>query len=371
MLRVDWQPDGPENSDTDQPAPALVFVVRDTGIGIPSHRQEAIFDPFAQASESTSRRYGGTGLGLAIVRRMVNLMGGQVSLESSPGLGTTFRFWVPVQVSDLLNQPGSGPEDEGLSPGEVGPRRVLLVEDNPVNRLVIRELLRKKWPDLELTEAGTAEDAQPRLSAGNFDLVLMDVMLPGMDGRELTRWIRERIDGAEHRLPVLGLTAHASPEEQQACIQAGMDDCLAKPVRPAALFQRMARLLGPNKPAANIEEPTVLSPAIDLAYLDTLTRDNPALRRELLLTMERETPEELARLEQAAAASRWDDVRGYAHRLKSTLHLIGSAELHARVEALERDARDQRETAQLPARIDQLNREIRAAMQRVREFSPP
>jgi CheY-like chemotaxis protein len=298
-------------------------------------------------------------------------MGGQVSLESSPGLGTTFRFWVPVQVSDLLNQPGSGPEDEGLSPGEVGPRRVLLVEDNPVNRLVIRELLRKKWPDLELTEAGTAEDAQPRLSAGNFDLVLMDVMLPGMDGRELTRWIRERIDGAEHRLPVLGLTAHASPEEQQACIQAGMDDCLAKPVRPAALFQRMARLLGPNKPAANIEEPTVLSPAIDLAYLDTLTRDNPALRRELLLTMERETPEELARLEQAAAASRWDDVRGYAHRLKSTLHLIGSAELHARVEALERDARDQRETAQLPARIDQLNREIRAAMQRVREFSPP
>jgi CheY-like chemotaxis protein len=266
--------------------------------------------------------------------------------------------------------PNSGAGDDSLSPGEPGLKRVLLVEDNPVNRLVIRELLRKKWPDLELTEATSAEDAQPRLSAGNFDLVLMDVMLPGMDGRELTHWIRERIDGAEHRLPVLGLTAHASPEEQQACLHAGMDDCLSKPVRPALLFQRMAQLLGSAKHAA-VAEDTVAPPPIDLAYLDTLTRDNPGLRRELLLTMERETPEELARLELAASAARWDDVRGYAHRLKSTLQLIGSADLHARVEALERDARDQRDTSALPALIAQLNQEIRAALQRVREFSPP
>ncbi len=357
-----------EDQNTD--VPTLMIMVRDTGIGIPIHRQEAIFDPFAQASEGTSRRYGGTGLGLAIVRRMVNLMGGQVTLDSRPGLGSTFRVWVPVRVPDPAIIPSSSAGDDGLSPGEPGPKRVLLVEDNPVNRLVIRELLRKKWPDLELTEAATAEDAQPRLSTGNFDLVLMDVMLPGIDGRDLTRWIRERIDGAEHRLPVLGLTAHASPEEQQACLQAGMDDCLSKPVRPALLFQRMARLLGSAKNTAAVED-TVAPPPIDLAYLDALTRDNPALRRELLLTMERETPEELARLELAASAGRWDDVRGYAHRLKSTLQLIGSADLHARVEAVERDAHDQRETGALPVLIEQLNREIRAALQRVREFSPP
>lgn len=340
---------------------ALVCTVADTGIGIPEERQEAIFDPFAQASASTSRRYGGTGLGLAIVRRLSRLLGGDVTLDSAPGRGAVFTVRVPMEEPGPEQvAPGSGPVAEALpSPGH---RRVLLVEDNRVNRLVVRELLRHRWPEVELTEAGSAEDAQPLLSGRGFDAVLMDVMLPGMDGRELTRWIRARIDGPEHRLPVLGLTAAASPEERQACLAAGMDGCLSKPVQPMALYRALAEAFG--TPSAEGRETATSEPAdtVDLRYLDSLTAHNPDLRGELLDTMERETPEELARLATAAAEARWDEVRAHAHRLKSTLQLLGSDALHGALQVLEQDARDRRDTDAIPARLERLDARIRATL---------
>ncbi len=344
----------------------LLFSVSDSGIGIPQSRQQAIFDPFAQVSEGTARRYGGTGLGLAIVYRMVDLMGGQVRLQSQVGLGSRFDVLIPLSIPDQEQKKDDGAAAEQEQLPDLGARRILLVEDNRINRMVIRELLKNQWPDIQLTESESAEEAQTRLSSGNFDLVLMDVMLPGMDGRDLTRWIRERIDGAEHRLPILGLTAFASKEEQDSCLESGMDDCLSKPVRPHALYRHMARLL--INPEA-VRKAVMPEPEIDLSYLEMITRDNPALKKELLATMERETPEELGRLEEASAAERWDDVRAYAHRLKSTLQLIGSSALHNRLQGIERDARDRRDTGSLGEIIRQLSLEIRAALEHVRKIT--
>lgn len=401
----------------------LCHTVQDSGIGIPQDRQEAIFDPFAQASESTSRQFGGTGLGLAIVRRLSRLMDGDVELHSRPGEGARFRILLPLEIPEAMDIPGVSP-DADKDTQSLGAARILLVEDNAVNRMVVRELLRKRWPDLRLTEATSAEEAQPLLSKASFDAVLMDVMLPGMDGRQLTRWIRERIDGAEHRLPVLGLTAAASYQDQQACLDAGMDTCLSKPVRPSALFRELGNLVLPAGTASNPEpsngqeeehssagasaaetpqaeaqqaayhgdrhqagngavalpsstvpnnaEETqgvrpalnqqVSVPDVNLDYLDQLTAHNAALREELLATMERETPDELERLLSASAEGQWDQVAGYAHHLKSTLQLLGSESLRQQLKAVELDARAHEELDTLPQRIAYLNRAVRLAL---------
>lgn len=216
-------------------APRLSFAVRDTGIGIAPDQQDKLFQSFSQLDASTSRRYGGTGLGLAISQRLVELMGGRIQLSSMPGIGSTFRFSIPfVRASPSAEPPGPSvlARQEGESLARRCPLQILVAEDNPVNqRLAIMMLKRLGY---SATVAANGKEVLHALSNSPFDLILMDIQMPEMDGLEACRKIHE-LYPPEQRPQVIALTANALSGDRELCLAAGMDSYLTKPIRAEQL----------------------------------------------------------------------------------------------------------------------------------------
>ena len=241
------------------------FSVADTGIGIPIDRQAAIFQAFTQAENSTTRRFGGTGLGLTISARLVEAMSGRMWVESEAGRGTTFHFTALLPLAadaptpssaavrnledtatmtrPLNGRPQADAELNGGPPldGIGGPLRILLVEDNPVNQKVAAIVLRKRGH--QVTIACNGQEGLNAAARDAFDVVLMDVQMPVMDGLQATAAIRarERLSGAH--LPIIAMTAHALKEDVDRCLAAGMDGYVSKPFRIEALMEELCRVL--------------------------------------------------------------------------------------------------------------------------------
>ena len=214
----------------------LHFAVEDTGIGIPPDKLEAIFSPFVQADSSNQRRAGGTGLGLSISRRLATLMDGRVWAESTMGEGSTFHL--------LLNLPlaaGPAPVRRAVPEVRLEGIRVLVVEDNPVNEKVFSSLLRRRGAEVRIARDGY--EAVGQVIDHEFDLILMDVQMPRMDGLEAASAIRAREAGTGRRTPIIAMTAAAMNEDRERCLQAGMDAYLSKPVLPETFFETIATVL--------------------------------------------------------------------------------------------------------------------------------
>jgi PAS domain S-box-containing protein len=221
----------------------FLFEVADTGIGIAPEAQETIFESFAQADGSTTRRYGGTGLGLAIARQLITLMGGSIGVRSALGRGSTFWFTVPLLPAgeESSDASRSAPDAPPLASTErSGPGRVLVAEDNPVNQLVTRRLLERRGFHVDIAADG--REAVAMHAQASYDLIFMDCQMPELDGYDATRAIRAR-EGAERRTPIVALTASTMTSDSQRCFDAGMDRFAAKPIRPADLDQLLAELL--------------------------------------------------------------------------------------------------------------------------------
>jgi len=228
----------------------LEFSVQDSGMGIAADQQALLFQPFTQADSSSTRQFGGTGLGLSIVARMAELMGGQVGLQSQLGEGSRFWFRVPALVpptsmaTPALSPPVAAPLTRAAQSSATPLRgRVLVAEDNAVNRMVIQALLNSVGLQAEYVENGHAAFEAVR-HGPRFDLILMDVQMPLMDGQQATRCIRQwEADSGAARTSIIALTAGAFAEDRQRCAEAGMDDFLTKPIDRAALTQTLRRWL--------------------------------------------------------------------------------------------------------------------------------
>ncbi|MCJ2047838.1 PAS domain S-box protein [Methylobacterium sp. J-078] len=237
-LRASWLRDPAENRRS---RARLRIELVDTGIGILPETLPHLFERFAQADGSTSRKYGGTGLGLTICRRLVQLMGGEIGVESRFGAGSTFWFEVPLRLAEA--ESAAEDRSSSLLQATAGAAwRVLLAEDNAINQEIIGTVLRQKGHAVTVVEDGERAVAAA-LDQGPLDLVLMDVQMPGQDGLAATRAIRarERAEG-RGRLPIIALTANAMSEEIERCHAAGMDAHVAKPVDWSVLFKTMERL---------------------------------------------------------------------------------------------------------------------------------
>jgi signal transduction histidine kinase/CheY-like chemotaxis protein len=216
----------------------LRIAVRDTGIGIPPDKQQGVFAAFSQADTSTTRRFGGTGLGLTICARLVGLMGGRIWLESEDGLGSTFYFTIQVQSAEIASAPAP------LAPLSSTPPssrvlQILLVEDHPINQILATTLL-KKWGHT-VALANNGQEALDMFGRQTWDVILMDMQMPIMGGLEATRLIRTAEKSSGKRTPIIAMTANAMDSDRQACLQAGMDDHLAKPFNAQGLQAMLER----------------------------------------------------------------------------------------------------------------------------------
>ena len=212
------------------------FEVRDTGVGIPLEAQNSLFRRFTQVDGSTARRFGGSGLGLAITRLLADLMDGEVGFTSEEGRGSTFWFDFPAPAAVA---PERAPAAASLGNGMLNGARLLVVEDNPTNRLVASRMLASLGASVDTADDGV--DGLSAVQAGAYDLVLMDVQMPRMDGVEATRRIRA-LDDARALTPIIGLTANVLTQQTDSYREAGMDGVVAKPISPAALVAEIARV---------------------------------------------------------------------------------------------------------------------------------
>jgi len=371
----------------------FALTVKDTGIGIPLDAQGRIFEHFAQADSSTTRRYGGTGLGLAICRSLVGMMGGSIGVDSRPGQGACFTVElclppgclpevgtaVPTAASTRLVVSGkavsrrnSAPSDE--SPTDALPRRlrgrVLIAEDNESNLIVARVQLERLG--LEVIAAGDGRQALDILASEAVDLVLMDCQMPELDGFAATAALREREAGSDTHLPVIAVTANAMKGDRERCTAAGMDDYLAKPYTGEELLTVLARWLpaerrkaspAPAQPplgAATVAEPA--SAPLDLAAFDNIRALAPSggddLVRQVVVAYLKAAEREWARFEQGLADGDAALVGNAAHALKSSSFNVGANGFAALCKDIEQLGREGR-MRQLLARVDALRAEWR------------
>jgi signal transduction histidine kinase/DNA-binding response OmpR family regulator len=298
----------------------LKFFISDTGIGIPKEKLPYIFDRFFQVQGNVTTKYAGTGLGLSITKQIVMLQGGTIHAESEPGKGTTFIFTLGFGISKDESKTDKKQTLAGLINGDedgisyrvkVLPRdmKILIVDDNELNRELVCFIL--KDLQVQFKTASRGQEAIDILKNEKFDVVLMDVQMPGMDGRETTRKIRT---GLKLQVPVIALTAFSQPAEKQRCLDAGMDVYLSKPVKEKELFE-VLELFAP--------ESSVTEKRIDIQYLKTIAQDNREFIDSVILKIADTLPHEIASLREAVESNNHELVNQLSHDMKTTFAVLG------------------------------------------------
>jgi signal transduction histidine kinase/DNA-binding response OmpR family regulator len=292
--------------------------VRDSGIGIPSNQLERVFERFTQSDEQTTRIYGGNGLGLSIVKQLVEAMHGSISVQSEKGNGSVFTVLIPFDRKIAQANTTGQDDDKSNSNLPIYPLpsvRLLVAEDNPMNRRVV-ELLFEEWK-FQFVMAHNGREAVEILAKNPnaFDLVLMDIQMPELDGYAATHQIRQKLG---LNIPIVAMTAHALAGEREKCLQLGMNDYLAKPIREQELRSMITRFAPETNEGAK--------PEIDRNYLHETTLGNVDYQRELANIFLLQAPKDLDAIQAALRNSDLAAAATAAHSMKSTVGYMGFAQ---------------------------------------------
>lgn len=339
------------------------FDVTDTGIGMSENALQFVFDKFRQASSETSRKFGGTGLGLSIARQLVELFGGSLEVTSIPDQGSNFFFTVPFLKSSrqTTDKKTENPSDalqhlKGL--------RILLAEDNEYNRIVAEETLGYLLPDAQIVTAENGRKALDLLEKQIFDVVLMDVSMPELDGLEATRLLRS-LNSPNRNVPVIAFTAYAAAREQKQCIDAGMNCCITKPFRESDLAAGLLKVLRPDKQNLVSPEPEEQQPATPFPFINQLARgDQDKVKKYLGLYLE--SAEKT--LQAINVSSELNDIRRAVHAIKPQFKMIDMPELANLASDIENTIVDNADTDALPGLLLSLDQHILTTVEKVKNY---
>ncbi|MDV6220978.1 PAS domain S-box protein [Flavitalea sp. BT771] len=319
----------------------LIFDVTDTGVGIPEDSLPYIFESFSQAAMDISRRYGGTGLGLAICHRLLELQGGAISVASTVGQGSTFTFHLTFGCEEVVNTSGQTPHLLQDVAGLLAGRQFLVVEDNPINQKLMGFVLQKAGAAVTMADNG--EEAIEKLKVHTYDLIIMDLQMPGMDGYETTRQLRGHL---HIRTPVMAMTANALNGEQLRCLEAGMNDYMSKPFEFKEFYARVTALLRNSGTTSAQDIPIGDIPDFySLSLLEEVGDEGYLL--DILNTFLTNLPEQLAELQDAGKAKDHDRLFFISHKLKGSCGMLQAATLIEKLAIIQQLAKERSDASKV------------------------
>jgi PAS domain S-box-containing protein len=329
--------------DEDSENVTIEFAVTDTGIGIPKEKLATIFDNFQQASSGTSRIYGGTGLGLAIVKQLVEPQGGVINVVSKVGKGTTFSFRLNFQKTTAEAELET--EILELDKGSKN-IKVLVVEDIPLNQLLMKTLLDDFGFERDIAENGKI--AVEKMQRNSYDVILMDLQMPEMNGFEATEYIRTTMNS---KIPIIALTADVTTVDLAKCKSVGMNDYIAKPVDERLLYSKIVGIV--RKPSSKRSKESKIVAVnkvqkyIDLGYLDSRTKSNPKLMMEMIAAYLQQTPPLVAAMGESMENKDWALLRASAHKMIPSFSIMGISreyeDMAKKIQSYSGDLEDRRE----------------------------
>ncbi len=331
------------NEGIQQNSISLGITVSDTGIGIDQDKLSGIFERFRQAEDSITRKYGGTGLGLSIVKDLVELQGGWITVSSEPDKGSSFRLMIPYKIShETINNQHrwNNTPLKNTVPEHI---RILVVEDNEINQQLMKHLL-GYW-ELPYDMAGNGKEAIEKLQQQAYDLILMDIQMPGMDGYTTTAQIRHTL---QLNTPIIAMTAHALAGEREKCLSAGMNEYISKPIHEEELYRLIIKFTGnQHTPAVPAKKPPYEhTPAayrhIHLGYMREVSNGNKEYERTVTEQFLEMIPEDLKSLELAWKRKDFIMIRVLAHNMKTSVSVMGLTEkLQPYLDILEQEDADE------------------------------
>lgn len=315
------------------------FSVIDTGIGIPNDKIDSIFESFNQASNETTRKYGGTGLGLTITRKLIELQGGLINVKSEVSKGSEFSFSIRYKKGVNQITDSKIEQKEKLNSDFLKDKKILLVEDNDLNQLLAIRVF-EKW-DKEIDIADNGKIAIEKIENNNYDIILMDIQMPEMDGNELTHYIRTKM-GKKSTIPIIALTAHATLEEEKKCLQNGMNDYLSKPYNFNVLLEKLYQNLNKNKGdiMPSLESPKkdiTTEKLVNFKYLKDLSEGDDTFLKNMVSIFLENTPDTMAII---LKSNKNDDIKRLKeeiHKLKSSFSLLGIIKALKSVDIIEKE----------------------------------
>lgn len=327
----------------------IAFAVADTGIGIEQDKIDFIFDSFSQVNRSDTRLYGGTGLGLTITKKLIEMQGGTISLKSKLGEGSTFLVVLKFEKGAAGNLANHKYTLSEMAANPLGRLRLLVVEDNELNRVVTTDTIKKWGKDIVIDIAENGEEAVKKIRQTNYDLILMDVQMPKMNGYEATQYIRKTLHKTD--LPILAMTAYATTGEAEKTITSGMNDYISKPFDPKKLYQKIAKLTS-KKEIVHLdstddmekisekrnEKAETYEHITNLTFLEESVAGDVELKTKMLEIMINETPEEIALMEKYYREKNWERLRAVAHKFKSSVVYMGLSGLKEVVQNIQLNA---------------------------------
>ena len=338
------------------------FTITDSGIGIPADKVDKIFERFVQASESTTRLFGGTGLGLSIVKSLVHILGGTIKVESQFGQGTTFILDFPFEVVTDYTLADS---EENLStePAPIGDIHVLAAEDNLLNQKLLEAIFERL--SINLTIVGNGQEAIEAIEKKSYDLVLMDIQMPIMDGYAAIKKIRSSIS---QTLPIITMTAHAMVGEKEECLSIGANSYISKPFRENELLQTISSLTGKHN--TNFNESSSITnysedmstSIVNLTYLNEITGGDPDLQKELISLFEKELEVQSVMIHQAEGSGDNEKLRQVIHKFRSSLFSVGLLTTADKYKKIEGELKNNIRPVDLKEQLNALQMEAEAGL---------